>query len=71
MYNSDFSKIQSTQAYMAGMRPVLNKRALFSDVSSEFVCPPEPNPYSIVTINSGLQKIILIKYTLSVKTKSI
>lgn len=35
---------------MAGMRPVLNKRALFSDVSSEFVCPPEPNPYSIVTI---------------------
>lgn len=50
MYNSDFSKIQSTQAYMAGMRPVLNKRALFSDVSSEFVCPPEPNPYSIVTI---------------------
>ena len=50
MYNSDFYKIQSTQAYMAGMRPVLNKRALFSDVSSEFVCPPEPNPYSIVTI---------------------
>ncbi|MCI5958589.1 MAG: glycoside hydrolase family 13 protein [Lachnospiraceae bacterium] len=50
MYNSDFSKIQSTQAYMAGMRPVLNKRALFSDMSSEFVCPPDPNPYSIVTI---------------------
>ncbi|MDD5852991.1 MAG: glycoside hydrolase family 13 protein [Lachnospiraceae bacterium] len=50
MYNSDFSKIRSTQAYMAGMRPVLNKRALFSDMSSEFVCPPDPNPYSIVTI---------------------
>lgn len=35
---------------MSGMRPVLNKRALFSDMSSEFVCPPDPNPYSIVTI---------------------
>ena len=35
---------------MSGMRPVLNKRALFSDMSSEFVCPSDPNPYSIVTI---------------------
>ena len=50
MLYSDLSRIQNNQTYMSGMRPVLNKRALFSDMSSEFVCPPDPNPYSIVTI---------------------
>ena len=32
------------------MRPVLNKKALFTDTTSEFVCPSDPNPYSILTI---------------------
>ncbi len=50
MLYSDLSRIQNNQTYMSGMRPVLNKRALFSDMSSEFVCPSDPNPYSIVTI---------------------
>jgi len=50
MLYSDYSKIQMSSQYMTGMRPVLNKRALFSDMSSEFVCPPDPAPYSEVTI---------------------
>ena len=49
MFNH-LSRIEQTQQYISAMRPVLNKRALFSDTSSEFVCPPDPNPYSIVTI---------------------
>lgn len=50
MQYGDLNKIEINQHYMSGMRPVFNKRALFSDMSSEFVCPPDPNPYSIVTI---------------------
>lgn len=50
MLYSQLSKLEQNQQYISAMRPVLNKRALFSDTSSEFVCPPDPNPYSIVTI---------------------
>jgi alpha-glucosidase len=49
LYNQ-LSKLEQNQQYISAMRPVLNKRALFSDTSSEFVSPPDPNPYSIVTI---------------------
>ncbi len=49
LYNQ-LSKLEQKQQYISTMRPVLNKRALFSDMSSEFVSPPDPNPYSIVTI---------------------
>ena len=50
MFYNQLSKLEQKQQYISSMRPVLNKRALFSDMSSEFVSPPDPNPYSIVTI---------------------
>ena len=50
MFYNQLSKLEQSQQYISAMRPVLNKRALFSDTSSEFVCPPDPSPYSIVTI---------------------
>lgn len=50
MFYDQLSKLEQNQQYISAMRPVFNKRALFSDMSSEFVCPPDPKPYSIVTI---------------------
>lgn len=36
--------------YMASRRSVLNKRALFTDYSEDYIIPLEPKPYSEVTI---------------------
>ncbi|MCQ2522445.1 MAG: glycoside hydrolase family 13 protein [Lachnospiraceae bacterium] len=47
----DYSISNIGRAYIAGMRPVLNKRALFSDTTSNFVTPAEPTAYDIVTIS--------------------
>ena len=32
--------------YIANMRPVFNRRALFSNASYEYLVPAEPMPYS-------------------------
>lgn len=45
-----FLKAEQQQQYISGMRPILNKRALFSDMTEEFVTPAEPMPYGTVTI---------------------
>lgn len=37
-----------TQFYINNMRPVFNKRALFADMTGDYVIPPTPKPYSIV-----------------------
>ncbi|MCR5654672.1 MAG: glycoside hydrolase family 13 protein [Lachnospiraceae bacterium] len=50
MAYSDNPFLARTQQYMSEMRPVLNKRALFSDMSEEFISPPNPRPYTTVTI---------------------
>ncbi len=39
-----------TQEYITTMRPVFNRRALFSDTTGEYVTPVEPSPYGLVTI---------------------
>ena len=36
--------------YLSSMKPILNKRALFSDPSDEYVIPMEPNPYGLIKI---------------------
>lgn len=45
-----FKKADQNQIYMASMRPVLNRRALFSDTTEDYVTPAEPNPYEEITI---------------------
>jgi len=44
------NKAAANQAYIAGMRPVLKKGALFSDATSDYVIPAEPSPYGQVAI---------------------
>lgn len=43
-------KVEEKQLYMATMRPVFNKRGLFSDTTEDYVYPMEPAPYDKVTI---------------------
>ena len=43
-------KVEQSQVYMATMRPVFNKRALFTDTTEDYLSPAEPAPYDRVTI---------------------
>ncbi|MDE7252034.1 MAG: glycoside hydrolase family 13 protein [Acetatifactor sp.] len=43
-------RAEYNQQYIAGMRPVFNRRAIFSDTTKEFVTPAEPSAYDLVTI---------------------
>lgn len=45
-----FWKAEQDQQYIAGMRPVFNRKALFSDTTEDYVSPVEPNAYGEVTI---------------------
>ena len=47
---NQFQKAEKNQMYMAGMRPVFNRKALFSDMTEDYVCPPEPSAYEEVMI---------------------
>lgn len=43
-------KPEYSQSYIAGMRPVFNRRAIYSDTTGDYVIPPEPSPYMPVQI---------------------
>ena len=43
-------RTEYNQQYIAAMRPVFNRRALFTDTSAEYVIPEEPACFSEVTI---------------------
>ena len=40
----------NNQIYIASMRPVFNKRALFTDTTEDYVYPAEPEPFEEVSI---------------------
>ncbi len=42
--------------YISSMRPVLDKKAMFSDTTANFISPAEPEPYSVVTIRFRSKK---------------
>ncbi|MDE7238511.1 MAG: hypothetical protein K2N41_02225, partial [Lachnospiraceae bacterium] len=45
--------------YIKDMRPLLRKRALFSDTTEDYVTPPQPRKYDMVRIRfrAGLDNI--------------
>ena len=45
-----YVKMGQDHSYINAMRPVIRKKALFSDMTEDYVTPVEPNPYSEVTI---------------------
>ena len=48
---SQFQRIEKNQQYLTSMRPVFNRRALFSDMTEDYVYPPEPSAYGEVNIH--------------------
>ncbi len=44
-YNQ-FKRAEQNMQYFMAMRPVFNKKALFSDMTGDYVIPPDPAPYS-------------------------
>lgn len=45
-----FVRAEKQLKYISGMRPVLNRKALFTDMTADYVNPCEPQPYSTVQI---------------------
>lgn len=48
---NQFQKAEKNQQYFSSMRPVFNRKALFSDMTEDYVCPPEPSAYGEVNIH--------------------
>ncbi len=49
----DYEKLRRTeynQQYISSMRPVFNRRALYTDTTKQFISPAEPRAYDLVTI---------------------
>ena len=49
----DFEQLRRAefnQQYITSMRPVLNRRGLFTDTTEHYVTPAEPAPYDLVRI---------------------
>lgn len=60
-----YVRAEKHQQYMNQMRPVLNKQALFSDTTEDYLIPPEPNPYTEVrvrfrTAKSNIDQVLLV-----------
>ena len=47
---NQFQKAEKNQQYFSGMRPVFNRKALFTDMSEDYVSPAEPSAYGEVTV---------------------
>lgn len=46
----DYEKLRLTQQYIYNMRPVFNRKALFTDTTDNYISPVEPEPFGKVTI---------------------
>ena len=53
---STFSSEYEKSLYLTSMRPVLNKKALFTDSSKDYIVPLEPNPYGLVKLRFRTSK---------------
>ncbi len=58
-------KAEYDRRYIEGMRPVLNRKALFSDTTEDYVTPAEPNPYAQITIRfrsgkNNIDRVLLV-----------
>ncbi len=51
-----FQKAEHDYQYITAMRPVFDGKALFSDTTEDYVCPPEPSAYGKVTIRFRSKK---------------
>lgn len=58
-------RLENNLHYIATMRPVFNRRALFTDTTGEYLIPPEPSAYEKVTIRfrtakNNIDRVLLV-----------
>ena len=58
-------RLENNLHYIANMRPVFNRRALFTDTTGEYLIPPEPEPYEKVTVRfrtakNNVDRVLLV-----------
>ena len=58
--------LTSDKTYISEMKPLLKKKALYSDTTANYVTPMEPTPYGIVTIKfrtakNNADKVIIVE----------
>lgn len=53
---NQFWKAERNYQYIAAMRPVFNRKALFSDTTGNYISPAEPSAYGEVTIRFRVAK---------------
>ncbi len=56
MDTNKFLEVRYDQMYIATMKPLLDKKALFSDMTGDYLHPPEPSAYDEVTIKFRTKK---------------
>lgn len=56
MDTNKFLEVRYDQMYIATMKPLLDKKALFSDMTGDYLYPPEPSAYDEVTIKFRTKK---------------
>ena len=70
-------KLENIQQYISNMRPVFNKRALFSDTTEDYLSPAEPEAYDKVkirfrTATNNVDQVLLVcrgrKYVMDLET---
>ncbi|MCM1063339.1 MAG: glycoside hydrolase family 13 protein [Eubacterium sp.] len=57
--------LENNRQYISTMRPVFNKRALFSDTTGNYISPAEPEPFDRVTIKfrtakNNVDRVLLV-----------
>ena len=53
---NQFQKAEKNQQYFSGMRPVFNRKALFTEMSEDYVSPMEPSAYVEITVRCRAAK---------------
>ena len=51
-----FQRVEYDQRYVTTMRPLFDRKALFSDMTEDYVYPPEPSAYGEITIKFRTKK---------------
>ena len=56
---------ENNQIYIASMRPVFNRKGLFSDTTENYLIPAQPDPYDVVrirfrTAKNNIDRVLLV-----------
>jgi len=70
----NYDRLMGRVEYITTMKPILNKRGFFSDMTGDYVIPPEPSAYGLVkirfrSVKNNIDRVFLVvggmKYLMS------